>query len=298
MIGLILALSAGLIWSSVNVIDKTIVSKYIKSPVFLITIFCVISGIVGLIILLFNSKSINLPALSLLILSAFSYASGVLCYFYAMKIEEPSRVVPLFALTNIFLVILSALFLKEVFNFITYIGIFLIIFGSVLINIRTSILSALTSKALWFMTFGSLGYAVAYVINKHLLSDYSYWQVFGWQRLFIGIFGVLLALYLRRSIKEILLKIRIKYILVSSTAEILNIFGSLLFISASAVWYVALVESVASVQYVFILLWAYILHKTKLSFYSEEINKSIIVQKFISILLIILGIIVITKKFI
>ncbi|MBU0598115.1 DMT family transporter [Patescibacteria group bacterium] len=293
-IGFLLALAAGFIWSGVNVIDKAIVSKYIRNPIFIIVVFSFVSLAVGLIMAPFISWDLSGTAWVWMIIGSVGYVLGNLFYFYALKIEEASRVVPLFALSTVFLVIMSAIFLGELFGFQTYFGIAVIVLGSIIISARSGFSQILRSKALWLMIVSSFGFAVAYIIIKYLLDAYDYWQVFGIQRLLVGIIGLLSVPLFFKEIREVYQQIKKWHMALSSFSEILNLFGNFIFTVAMAFWFVALVESVSAVQYVFIFFWALIISRFRPSLFAEEVNKKVIFQKIISIALIVLGIYLIT----
>ncbi len=293
-IGIVCSIVAGFIWSCVNVIDKTVVSKYITDPRFLIMVFSLVSLLTGLAIIPFTGGQVSGWPLVLLVLSAVAHTLGTIAYFFAMKTDEPSRVVPLFSLTTVFIVFLSIIFLGEIFSGRTYLGIAIIIAGSFIISTRNSLSSVLKSRALWMMALGSLGYAVAYIINKHLLAEHTFWQVFAWQRLLVGMFGAVLFIFYYRRVREIFRAIRKKFVLLSFSAEVLNVIGTFFLTVASAFWYVTLVEAVVSVQYVFIFFWAIAGSRFKPALFSEEFSRRAILQKAVSIALIVVGIFMIT----
>ena len=163
-----------------------------------------------------------------------------------------------------------------------------------MISARSRIIDSFQSRALWLMVLASLGFAVTYAINKHLLFTYTYWEVYGWQRLIIGMLGPLFAILFYQEIKTTIRQVKKRFIALSFLAEIGNIFGALIFLIATSLWYISLVESVVSVHYVFIFFWTLIISRFKPSLFTEEINKKVIWQKTFSIVLIILGIYLIT----
>jgi len=293
-IGFLLAIVSGFIWSVVNVIDKTVVSKYIKNPIFMILIFSVVSFIIGIVAVPFIPGGLVGWAWFWVILAGVGYMLATLLYFYALQIEEASRVVPLFSLSTAFLVIISAIFLGEIFSFITYFGILLIIIGTIIITARKNIFEAFTSKALWLMALGAFGWAGSSAISKYLLDSYTYWQVYSWQRIFVGLIGIVFALFFFKNIRQVYSQIKKRYVALHSFSEVLNLLGVFVFTVAISYWFVSLANTVASVQYVFIFLWAVIISRFKPSLFTEEVNKRVIWQKVVSIALIIVGIYLIT----
>jgi len=293
-IGFLFSILAGFVWSLVNVVDKTVVSKFIRNPIFIIIVFCITSLVIGLITLPFLQFDLHGWAWGWLFISSFSYTLANLLYYYALKRDEPSRIIPLFSLSAIFLVFLSAIFLGEIFNFKTYLGIFIIIAGSVIITMRKNIRGAFASKSLWLMVLSCFGFAVVAVINKYLLNSYSYWQIFGFQRVIVGLIGIFFIIFFFSNIKQSYQQIKKKYIILNSLAETMNLLGALLFLVAISFWYVTLANTIVSVQYVFVFLWALIISRFKPSLFSEEVSRQVIFQKIAAIILIIGGVFLIS----
>lgn len=288
-IGFLFSILAGFIYSWINVLDKAVINRYIRNPIFIIFVLNVIALVFSVIILLITRQAMVSWSWLLVFLSGFLFTVGDIFYFYALKIGEPSRVIPLFSLVNIFTVIISALFLGEVFNPLKYLGIGIIIFGSIVITSSRNIFSAFKSKILGLATMASIGYSGSIVINKYLLRDYSFWTVFGYQRLFVGLASLLIILIYFNEIKRMFLELK-KYMLLISIGEVLNTGAAFIFVVATAYWYVSMVAAVSSVQYLFLFIWAVIISRFKPSLFAEEINRKIIFQKMTAIVLIVVGI--------
>lgn len=293
-IGFPLSILAGFIWSLVNVIDKTVVSKFIRNPIFVVLILNVVALITGIIILVVIQQTMIGWSWFWIFLSGILCTFGCLFYFYALKIEEASRIIPLFSLITVFIVILSATFLGEIFNFLKYLGIFIIVLGSIIITSRRNIFSAFISRALGLMILSGLGFGASSVINKYLLVDYNYWTVFGYHRLFLGLSGFFIISIYFKEIKKLFLELKKRYILLMSSGEILGTGADLIFLMATAFWYVSLASAVVSVQYIFIFIWALIISRFKPSLFSEVVNRRVIFQKVIAIVLIVGGIFLIS----
>ena len=133
-IGFLLALAAGFIWSITNVIDKVLLDKLIRSPIFQTFIFAITSSIIGIIALPFAVNNVQGWDWISMFGVGFTFMLGTWLYFIALQREEPSRVVPLFSLAVVFLVPLSAFFLDEIFTLVNYTGIGSIIIGSFIIS--------------------------------------------------------------------------------------------------------------------------------------------------------------------
>ena len=130
---------------------------------------------------------------TILSLAAGGLATGtVLCYFSAVSIADISRVVPLSYLSPLFIALLAGLFLGEIFTFSTYIGIFLIVSGAILLSQPGSV-SFIGGKPLRLMLLGSLLFGTGEVLNKYLLDFASATTLFAHMR--IGAFLSCLPLY-------------------------------------------------------------------------------------------------------
>jgi transporter family protein len=289
-LGFLLALVAGFIWSIGNALDKVAVSRFIKNPIAVTLIFCVTSLALGLVALFFVPGVLSGVDWVYMVLFCLLYLIGTLLYFIALQFDEPSRIVPLFSLTILFLAILSAVFLGEVLTTGKYVGIMLVAAGSFVITARGNLISVFKSRSLALMSASSFIFAVGYVIMRKLLLSYSFWEVFSFQRIGIGLLGIPLLLFFLPTIKSIFKETKKKYFLISFSSETLNQIGALLFMMASAVWLVTLVETTVSVQYLFIFLWGLIISRVKPELFKEDLGGRIIFQKIVSIALIIFGI--------
>jgi len=224
------------------------------------------------------------------ILVGLFYNLANLAYFYALKLEESTRVIPLYSLTNIFLPVLAAVFLGEIFGGRQYLGILLIIVGSFVIMARGSISSVVKNRAMGLMALSALSCSLGYVITKYLLSFYRYETVFGYTRFFTGFLGFFILMKYLKEIIRYFSSLKKRYIYLVTASEILNLGGGILMTISFSFWFVALAEAAASAQYIFLFLWVILFTRFKPSILSEELNRKIMVQKIISIILIIAGI--------
>jgi len=92
--------------------------------------------VVSLFLKKFENFSLNLLSSKdwlLIILAGISGAISWLFYFWALKFGPASHVAVIDRLSLVFVIILSALILGEVFNLKTFIGMILIVIGAILI---------------------------------------------------------------------------------------------------------------------------------------------------------------------
>ena len=285
---------ATLVWAIVNTVDKYVLTKLVRKPVILLMILGIIGLIASFLVYLFHGFSyLSYFNISLALVAGILYIIGILFYFKAVKIEEISRVIPLLYLSPLFVSILAAIFLGEIFTPIKYLGIFLLIIGAIFISSKNSIKISF-GKAFWFMVLASLVFSVNAVITKYLLGFVDFWTIFSYIR--IGAFFALIPIFFF-SFKDLIFAVRRygkKAIIVISLNEILALVGVILITIAMERGYVTLVNAISSIQPFFVLLIAVILSIFYPKILKEEIGKSTVLLKLIAITLMFVGVILIT----
>ncbi len=290
---ILFSILAALVWAIVNTVDKYVFTKWIRKPVIPLMILGLIGLVASFFVHLFHGFSyLSYFNIVLAFVTGILYVLSMLFYFKAVKIEEISRVVPLFYLTSLFVSILAAVFLGEIFTPVKYLGIFLLVVGAVSISSKNFIKFGF-GKAFWLMIAASLVLSVNVIITKYLLDFADFWTIFSYVR--IGAFFALIPIFCF-SFKDLISTVREhgkKVIVVISLNEILNLVGVLLITIAMTKGYVTLVNALSSVQPFFVLLIAIILSVFYPKILKEEIGKSAVLLKLIAITLMFVGVILI-----
>ena len=109
-------LIAQFIWAFCSLIDKFVISKeHIKSP----AVYVVLNGLTNLFLVFLlpfaEFEPLNLANFLVALLAGISFSISVTLYYKAVQYDEISRVVMLFQLTPIIVLVLSNLFLGEIF---------------------------------------------------------------------------------------------------------------------------------------------------------------------------------------
>ena len=285
---------AALVWAIVNITDKFILSKWVKNPFVPIMILSIVGLLSSLFIYLFKGFStLSYSNIILAFIAGIFYIFAILFYFKAVKIEEISRVVPLFYLTPLFVLILATIFIGEIFPISKYLGIFLLIIGAVSISSR-SFTKFKLGKGFWLMFLASFALSINAVITKYLLEFADFWTVFSYVRI-----GTIFALgpIVYFNYKELIVTVKEngnKVIGIISLNELLNLIGILLITIAMSIGYVTLVSATSAIQPLFVFLFAIIFSSFFPKILKEELKGSIIIIKVIAIILIIVGTILVT----
>lgn len=285
---------AVLCFSFVSIIDKYVLTKWVKRPIILViamSAFGLISAVViyfihGFSYLSFFNIFLALIGGTFTIFSAFFY-------FKALKKEEVSRVVPLFYLSTLFVSLFAAIFLKEVFTPLEYLGIFLLVFGAILISSRNPLKLGF-SKALPLMLLSVTTVSANSLLTKYLLGFTDYWTVFSYMRIGGGILLIPISYIYLSSLILVAKKHGKRFIATVATSEILTVFAMLFFTIAASIGYITLVSAVSAIQPFFVLLLTVILSMLYPSIMKEEISKSVMIVKISAIIIMFSGVILLT----
>jgi len=183
--------------------------------------------------------------------------------------------------------ILSTIFLKEIFSFWKYAGIGLIFCGSVLIssNKKTKLIF---DRGFFLAIITAIFSGITSVLIKYSLNLADYWAVFSYQR--IGAFLLVIPfIFLMRKELIQFVKNKKKATLVSLSV-LISLFAMFLIIMAISIGFVSLVTSLVSIQDLFLLLFTLILGIFFPKILNEEINTKVIIIKTIAVAILFTGI--------
>ncbi len=269
-----------------NILDKhlTIGEGDESSPEMLLVIGGVFNTILAapfFIYILFKGGDIfNLP----LILNGILFTLAVWLYFYALKIGETVSVAPWYQTIPIFGLIGGFVFLNEIPTLLQIVGMFLIMFGG--LAITTSRNFVINKKIIFLMLLSSLLLALndvnfAYFGREISLSSALFSDILG-----KAIWGIpfLLIGYIRKSFAKAI-KDKLS---VQSVNEIIFITGDAIFDIAKIYLPVALVQSTANTQPLFILLLSIVLYKIAPSYLQEE-KENLHALRVIGIFVVVIG---------
>ncbi len=273
-------------------LDKFIVDKKIRNPLSIIALLGMMSGIIGVIIgLLTGFKFIGLTQTLLILLGGILYNWYLIPYFAAIKVDDVSRVVPLYQFLPVFTLIISTIFFKETLAFKQIIGMGLVIFAGILLSVEKLDWRFLKPrKSLWLMIASCLMYGSVGLLFRFVSISASYWSMFSYEYIGAGLGGLILFALpnVRTDFMKDIKKFR------SATGLLLADKGSG-WIAQMAENYavtlvaVPLVNIVAGIQPAIILLMGLFFTRFFPHVIKENIQKHVLVQKIISIAIILMG---------
>lgn len=290
----LLAILSALIWAFCNILDKLVVSKYVSKP--MIPVLCM--GVLGVfmslgIFLLNGFDTLSLSHWGLGMLAGLLYTLMLFFYFKSIQLEEVSKVLPLYYLSPMFLMIIAAIFLGEIFTPLIYLGMFLLVAGAIALSSDGGFKPSL-SKGIWFMVLAGFCIAINQTITKYLLDYADYWTIFGVIR--IGAFCFLLP-FIPAHIKDFKTLIKEhgpKPMGFVALSETLNLVAVLVSTLAASTGFISLINALQSIHPFFLLIlttmftffWPHILE--------EKITRSILARKAVSIGVMFVGILLIS----
>ena len=282
----ILAILATLIWTFVAVLDKFIISRELRDPILAsVTFGTSVFIFFGFVSLLFGNILLPLSTIFIAIIAGIMYVIAVWLFYFSLSKGEVSRFIPVLSTIPIFVLLFAFLFLGEVFTALTYFGVILIVVGAVLIYVKKSTHKIGIDVIFLIVIGAAMFYALRNVILKFAVSQASIWSIFFW----VGIGSGLVSLFLfamhhphiRRKAR-----LGVKHMLFSG---ILAAVALLLFTLALSIGPVSLVSALVAIEPLFVFLLATFLSIFHPKFIREKITKSIIMQKLVAIILIIIG---------
>ena len=290
-VGMMLALASGLLWSVTIIIDKTLVSKHFTHQIQIFVPMSVVYVILGTGAWLYGREGISPTHCLVVVCSGLLYLATNYLYFTAAKREEISRVVPLFAISSIFVALFGAIWLGEIFHLQTYFGVVAIAFGAALIMLRTTIRELMRSHVLGIMAAAALANAIHAILVKYLLGFNNYWTVFGSITLVNGLFGLIIF----SSQVPVVLRLAKSRgwtgVGLVASSETIGMLASLLFTFSASVWYVTLANAVSQIQYLFLFLGTIVVSRYRPRLFQEAVTKRTALQKIVAIAAIICGVV-------
>lgn len=273
------------------VVNKFLVTKKFSGYFSMIVYLNFVDLIFAAVVYLLTPVSFIFPY------SFFSMTIGLMpvvgFWFYskALRVEEASRLSPLFQFIPIFVALLSVLFLGEILSAQKYFGIALIVLTSILISYKRSENGHSLSAAFKLMVPFTVIIAVYTVLNKFLLGYLDFWSVFFWMMIgsWLGVMSMLLFSKPRKAFVKSVSKLGKETFIITLTGEGSYILGTIFSLIAISLGYVSIVSALAGLQQFFVFIYMILLSLFVPTILKEEIHRNAIVVKTVAIALMFVG---------
>ncbi|MES2409073.1 MAG: EamA family transporter [Patescibacteria group bacterium] len=299
----IVALGAPFVWSLVNHCDKIILQRYFKGGGSggLMIFVGVIALPISVLIALFNPSvlSVSFNYIFSLIVSGLFYNIGVYLYLKALEREDASYIVAFWQLVPVFAYLFGIVFLGEYLEINKIIAGLIVMLGAVLLSIKFESTTKLTinKRTALIMVSSSLVLALGYVLFKDSEGG-EFWPSMFWNQIGMLIFGgvFLLIKPFRREFLDVIKQNSAGVLALNifeQTIEVVGIFINNFALLLAPAALVILVEYTAQPVFVFIegIIFTIIFPK----FVQEDISRNNLIQKFISIAIMGIGLYMITN---
>jgi len=284
---LVVVILAHLLYALVFITDKYILSRPLPHPI----VYAFYVGVLSIVILLLVPFGFYFPSrleLGFILLAGIAQVAGWVFFYKALSKGEVSRIIPFVGgFIAIFVLILSKFFLKEHLATQQLIAFALLVLGGLTLSFKKQ---GFFQKHFGLAFVGALCFAIFWVITKYIFLDAPFITGLVWLR--TGVALIALTLLIPKRNRQLIFgkteKIKAGTIKIFFSARFLGLLAGLLMYLAVFWGSVTLANSLQGLQYVFVLILAYLLFK-KFPKVREQFGKKIIVQKVIAIVLIGLG---------
>ncbi len=288
------AFIAPALWAICNYLDKYVLTRYFKdeNSTGVLLIVSGFAAAVSALIILIAGVNVTDPSIwfrLIMLGNGMLFVAAFYPYFYALREEDASVVVPVYQTIPVFGYILGLIFLNEHLNPLQIFGGLIIIIGAIGLSINFRGKIKIKSRPLLLMLFSAFLLAVGNLIFKKVALQESYWVTNFWEYLGSGLFGLILFTWntsYRRGFIYLITKKQVVFAL-SGIQEAFNVAGNLMSTFAILLAPMALVSVVVNgLQPFYIFIFGIILTLLLPKYFKEKIEKQDLIQKFICIMII------------
>lgn len=290
---LTLVLGVAIIWGAGNLIDKFVSDHEVGDPFIEVGLAGLVMFTIFTAAAFYNTSTSDIFSHSPIIpiITGVIYTLAIVSYYAGIKREEVSRFIPVLSLVPVIITIFAFFFLGESFSWPVYIGIFMTVFGAVLISLEDPLhhITQVQSKVAIFLgLLCSILIAARDVIFKFLSNDFTFWFILFW----VGIGGLFTVLIFLIAKSKKLTKSKKGFVHLLGMGAVKAI-GYLLFAQAITIGPVSLVAATLKVKSLLVFFGSTLISKYHPEIIHEKLDKKILFQKITATLIIISGVMLI-----
>lgn len=317
MTWLLITISFYFIFSIVSLVDKYLLGGRIPSP----KVYTFYVGALGVLVLfLLPFVGFEIPVFPQIVLALFAgaiYIFALFWFFKGLQLFEASRIVPAIGgLVPLFTLGLTCLFSwgKETLSFLDIIALLLLVFGSILIASERA--REISWGSLKLSILVAFLFSLSFVLTKYVYLAQPFWNGFIWKSIGGFLMATCFFIFFPEIKKEIFKnrtsegsegkeegktlffrreKFPKKTTAIFITNQAAGAGANILqnwAIALAPLAYVAIINALQGVQYVFLLIFTIFLSLKLPQIVKEEISKGILFQKIVAILFIGLGLVI------
>ncbi|HUO42031.1 MAG TPA: EamA family transporter [Methylomirabilota bacterium] len=284
------ALTSVVFFGFTTIVDKLMLENRFSSFSYFIT-FAPPALVFSIWVFAFQRTVLSLPYAFAFVAGLIS-AGGYFLYVVSIRAEEASRVAALTSLYPAFVAVLAVFLVNEIFPAGSYLGIILMILGTILISYKRNHVRKIVPLSLVIVLIATnFCYSLDQILSKISLDHISFWpflMMFMLGRFFVVFPSLALSSVRRKFISEIERlerKFALLLVLGSSMWSIALIF----YFYAASLGPITLVSTTALISPLFTLLFAILITKYLPKVLEEEIDGRTVAMKLVAIVLICVG---------
>lgn len=292
---IIIAIIAYSLFAINGIIDKFLLSKAVRSPA-VYAFYIGITGPLTLVLAPFGLKMISLANLPVALAGGATFVAALYFLYKATQQTSISRILPIEGgFVPIFTLVFAYILLGERLSQTQFIAFTFLVIGAVTISFKHD-KTGWHARALGNAVIAAVLFALSFVLTKYIFEQYNLVSGLIWTRL--GFFGVALALLIPRSVRTAIFSAPKqtstgnKYLYYG--ARITGSLGGFLQNYAISLGSVTIVNAMQGTQYALLLLGTIFLSRRFPNILKEQINRDILAQKILAIVLISIGLIFLT----
>jgi drug/metabolite transporter (DMT)-like permease len=273
-----------------TLISKLLLSSSIPHPV----VFVFYIGALNLLALILIPFGFFIPPLAHILIALVSGASYIAAMYYmakALHIDQVSQVASMIGgLQPLFVMVFAWFFLPEQLEFLQYIGILLLIVGSMLMALEIGKKRFFTISIKYILT-SSVLFGLSYALLKLVYLQQNFVSGFVWTRFGAFLFVLLLVflpnnwLKIKQNLKGSGEKVKVMFIV----GQILGAFSFMLVSFAIFLGPVTVINALQGVQYALLFIFIFLLSRKFPHLLDEPLRRPVVIQKIIAIVVIIAG---------
>lgn len=275
-----------------NFIDKYVVEKKVRDPWVIVAVTSILAGVLGFILIfILGFPDVGILQTILLIGSGILLVFYLIPYYSALKMDDASRVVPLFQFIPVFSLVLSAVFLKESLNLRQTAGLLVVVFGGLFLSLeRVSGKIFAPRKSLWFMLLSGFMYGTVAILFRFVSKDVNFWTSLAYEFMGSGLGGLLLFIFpnVRKNFSSQIQALK-SILGLEIINNVLAILAQTSEVYAVTLIAVPFVNVVGGIQPILLLVFGIILSKWFPGVVSEDISRRTIMHKVLAAAVIFMG---------
>lgn len=275
-----------------QVLDKVFLTRFVRES----RAYGAIIGLMGIVVLFALPWTQSFSSLALWVLALVSgglFVLALLPFMAALQGDEASRVITATgALVPLLTVLLEAVFLGTRLSGTAYVGIALLVVGSVVLTSSRSHAPRRSYRSMGLALFSAAIFALSFVLTKHVYEHADFLTAFVWMRVGGVIAGAAIVLAVRpvqtelyRLFTQAKPALWAAYLANQAVAAV----GFVLQSWAVALTSVGIITAMQGTQYVFVLLFVVLFSRLKPEMLTERITKAVILEKMTATVCIIVG---------